>query len=106
MVFCFCSTLDYENRKYDDTADDGCDFNRPASDGKFCRFKIDTLENCSPDKTGRKFGFPDKKPCVFLKLNKVNSIVLFHSSSEFVNLNIFFFRFQSKIDFQLDPKSL
>lgn len=66
--------LEYGEQKNDENADNNCDYNRPASDGKFCRFRIDTLENCSPGKTAGKFGFPEKKPCVFLKLNKVNSI--------------------------------
>lgn len=75
LVFDLCfNTLEYGEPKNEENADDNCDFNRPASEGKFCRFKVETLENCSPGKTNRQFGFPEKKPCVFLKLNKVNSI--------------------------------
>lgn len=55
-----------------------CNFDRPAQDGKYCPFKIETLENCSPGKTEGKYGFPQKKPCVFLKLNKVK-LLQFHS---------------------------
>lgn len=69
--------VDYVDPKMEDNIDDGCSFDRPARDGKYCPFKIESLDNCSPGKTDKKYGFPMKKPCVYLKLNKVSSFVGF-----------------------------
>lgn len=75
MVFfhcvCVCVKTEYIKLDHEDNVDDSCSFDRPAQDGKFCPFKVEALDNCSPGKTENKFGFPQKKPCVFLKLNKV-----------------------------------
>lgn len=64
--------VDYVDPKNEENIDDGCTFDRPARDGKYCPFKIESLDNCSPGKTDKKYGFPLKKPCVYLKLNKVS----------------------------------
>lgn len=62
---------DYVDPKNEENIDDGCTYDRPARDGKYCPFKIESLDNCSPGKTDKKYGFPIKKPCVYLKLNKI-----------------------------------
>ncbi|XP_037026050.1 sodium/potassium-transporting ATPase subunit beta-2-like [Bradysia coprophila] len=61
----------YINPKNYGNVDKSCSFDRPASKGKFCPFKVESLDNCSPGKTDQKYGYPHKKPCVFLKLNKI-----------------------------------
>lgn len=48
-----------------------CDHNTQKQDGKVCIFSADSLGNCSPEKTKGKYGYPERRPCVFLKLNKV-----------------------------------
>jgi len=62
---------EYETPQEADNIDESCSFNRPATEGKYCRFRAETLGNCSPAKTNQKYGFPERKPCVFLKLNKI-----------------------------------
>lgn len=61
----------YSDNKYEENKDETCGYNRPAGEGKYCPFKIDNLDNCSPKKTNHKYGFPENKPCIFLKLNKI-----------------------------------
>lgn len=63
--------VDYTDPKVVDNVDDGCGFGRPAQEGKYCPFRVQELNQCAPGKTGNKFGYPEQKPCVFLKLNKV-----------------------------------
>lgn len=63
---------DYRDPKFEDNIDSNCGFDRPAGDNKYCRFRIDGLNNCSPSKTNHKYGFPEKRPCIFLKLNRVS----------------------------------
>lgn len=72
-IVCFISIrkVEYVDPKNEENIDEGCTFDRPAQDGKYCPFKIESLDNCSPGKTDKKYGFPQKKPCVYLKLNKV-----------------------------------
>lgn len=70
IYFITCK-VDYIDPKHGDSMDVSCTYDRPATEGKFCEFKIDSLDNCSPGKTNQKYGFPEKKPCVYLKLNKV-----------------------------------
>lgn len=48
-----------------------CDFSTPRQPGKVCLFSAEDLGNCSPGRSGHKFGFPERKPCIFLKLNKI-----------------------------------
>jgi len=48
-----------------------CDHNTQKQDGKVCIFSADSLGNCSPEKTKGKYGYPERRPCVFLKLNKI-----------------------------------
>lgn len=70
----FCSlhrNTEYIEPKFEENIDSECNFGHSATSGKYCPFKIEALDNCSPGKTDRKYGFPDKKPCIFLKLNKV-----------------------------------
>lgn len=70
------ANIDYTDPKAVDNVDDGCGFGRPAQEGKYCPFRVQELANCAPGKTANKFGFPEKKPCVFLKLNKVGWIII------------------------------
>lgn len=49
-----------------------CDQDSKRQEGKACKFSADSLGNCSPEKTKGKYGYPERRPCVFLKLNKVN----------------------------------
>lgn len=72
---CFISPfhkVEYIEPKFEENIDNECNFGHPAGHGKYCPFKIESLDNCSPGKTDRKYGFPEKKPCIFLKLNKVS----------------------------------
>lgn len=50
-----------------------CDHNTQKQEGKVCIFSADSLGNCSPEKTKGKYGYPERRPCVFLKLNKVTN---------------------------------
>lgn len=77
--------VDYTDPKTADNVDDSCGFGRPADEGKYCPFKVQELSNCAPGKTSNKFGFPEKKPCVFLKLNKVSSRMLHHLDGRRIN---------------------
>lgn len=63
---------DYTNPKYHENVDRNCSYDRPADNDKFCPFEMELLGNCSPENTDKKYGYPQKKPCVFLKLNKVS----------------------------------
>ncbi|XP_031634841.1 sodium/potassium-transporting ATPase subunit beta-2-like [Contarinia nasturtii] len=60
------------NEKYEKNIDHECSrlFSRPKN-GKFCPFKLEYLENCSPTKTDGNFGYDISKPCIFLTLNEV-----------------------------------
>lgn len=69
----FVDLTAYKDNTYDENADPNCKPGRGADNDKYCRFDVNTLENCSPGKTDRKYGFPEKKPCIFLKLNKVST---------------------------------
>lgn len=69
-LFLSCKA-EYIDPKNEENLDQHCTYGRPAQDGKYCPFKIESLDNCSPGKTDKKYGFPLKKPCVYLKLNKV-----------------------------------
>lgn len=70
-MFVSICKVEYIDPKNEENIDDGCSFSHPAQEGKYCPFKIESLDNCSPGKTDKKYGFPQKKPCVYLKLNKV-----------------------------------
>lgn len=43
----------------------------PAPAGKVCRFDVNTLGPCTKDNG---YGYPEGKPCVLLKLNKVGTL--------------------------------
>lgn len=73
--------------------DDKCDFQHSADEGKYCEFKIEALENCSPEKTDTKYGFPTRRPCIYLTLNKVITkpwSMLWSMINNYVNLIINF----------------
>lgn len=86
--------LDYIEPKNGGNIDENCAFDHPAADKKFCPFEIESLDTCSPAKTDKKYGFPEKKPCIFLKLNKVATSLsrLLHKIA----------KNQFRLDFQLD----
>lgn len=48
-----------------------CEYGKPRPPGKVCLFSADDLGSCSPTKSKGKYGFHERKPCIFLKLNKV-----------------------------------
>lgn len=48
-----------------------CDYSTQKPEGKVCVFSAEDLGSCSPGRSGSKYGFPERKPCIFLKLNKV-----------------------------------
>lgn len=45
-----------------------CGLGQGATQHRVCRVPIDELGNCTIDK---EFGYPEGKPCVLIKLNKV-----------------------------------
>lgn len=73
------SIAEYRDPKFEDNVDSNCGFDHPAGDNRYCRFKVDSLNNCSPTKTNQKYGFPEKRPCIFLKLNRVSNSKWFAS---------------------------
>lgn len=68
-------TVDYKIEKDDKSEKTEnrahCDYNNPRDPGKVCIFSTDDLSSCSPARTKNTYGFPERKPCIFLKLNKV-----------------------------------
>lgn len=51
-----------------------CSYDKGAEENEVCKFSSDDLGNCSPTRSNRKYGFPERKPCIFLKLNKVSTM--------------------------------
>ncbi|XP_069691960.1 sodium/potassium-transporting ATPase subunit beta-2-like [Periplaneta americana] len=45
-----------------------CGYDKPPSAGQVCEVKMDEFGNCNKEND---FGYPEGKPCVFLKFNKV-----------------------------------
>lgn len=72
MAFSIKLNTDYLEPKVVENSDDRCDFDHNASDGKYCPFKVHAADVCSPEKTNHQYGFPERRPCIFLKLNKVS----------------------------------
>lgn len=46
-----------------------CGENERPENGKFCNVSMEAFGPCHPKND---FMYPDGKPCIFLKLNKVN----------------------------------
>lgn len=65
--------LAYKIEKDDEKSENRatCNYNTPREPGKVCEFTTDALSSCSPQHTKNTYGFPERKPCIFLKLNKV-----------------------------------
>ncbi|XP_055310913.1 sodium/potassium-transporting ATPase subunit beta-2-like [Sitodiplosis mosellana] len=62
---------EYTEPKFKENIDSECNFGHSAAAGKYCPFRVESLDNCSPGKTDRKYGFPEQKPCIFLRLNNI-----------------------------------
>jgi len=61
------------DEKYKKANENGLECTAPgqATDGKFCRFKVENIEKfCGPN-----FGFDRGHPCILLKLNKIYGLV-------------------------------
>jgi hypothetical protein len=48
-----------------------CDFNIKPGEGQFCQVNAKDLMT-GPCTTEKEYGFPEGKPCILLKLNKVS----------------------------------
>lgn len=74
LTFCLgiLFALDYKKTTKSENQMD-CDHITKRQDGKVCMFHAESLGNCSPEKTKGKYGYPERRPCVFLKLNKVGT---------------------------------
>lgn len=60
----------YENQTNNDLYMD-CSENQNATKDKLCRFDLKQFKDCSKDKA---YGYMTGQPCVFLKLNKVQTL--------------------------------
>ncbi|KAJ4443646.1 hypothetical protein ANN_05321 [Periplaneta americana] len=54
-----------------------CGYDKPPYAGQVCEVKMDEFGNCNKEND---FGYPEGKPCVFLKFNKVTTHYLLHVS--------------------------
>lgn len=50
-----------------------CDFNNPPGPDFVCRVSLDNLGDCTAENS---YGYNTSQPCVFLKLNRVNFLII------------------------------
>lgn len=50
-----------------------CNFNNPPDPNSVCRVDLDNLGDCTAENS---YGYNTSQPCVFLKLNRVNFIII------------------------------